>query len=783
MAEVLAIPASAIALSQAIQLTRDAVARIYGAKDAPASAQRVRDELHQTLALVNEIDQYARDSDKCTSKEAETLLQSKLLAFRVDLNDFLAFMSPHLSQNTAWARLKLRAKWVVIGLNKKMGEMLDRISAHRAHLHLAFSLYCSYETRSSSQEVQQQLHTLSKAITANAHYGNESETITTFSGRSLQACGTVLSDAAPLVRKLIIGCSSQALLGRKGGWIISQLYALLSEVFAGSLPETTARLKERPRQVQEIASSLSGADLQDPGTTLQAGKVSTDLTVLPRGSSLISAMSIEATERDMRVHFTFASHQQSNSGGGLESLLRCRLYVASGSEAQHTGSIVQLSQANGRQPRIQRSLSGFVIHKREAPVFRAVKEGDLRALQAMLSLHLISPNDRDEEGNSLLWHAIWGDTDNNLEVCQLLLHEGADPSDANRRGDHAMAALVMQMAFPDRPLHRPFDVMKLLLNFASASDIHGTLQYKRRRGIDHVPASLLHCAVPRRRARCEALVPSVYSWLVREGGMDLEQTDKNGNTVLLYAIFYSSDIRTSWMLLDAGADVLATNKHGENALHLLCRRLSACSNPDLTNANKELVISLLARLICAGLDPLVGNHVGFTPIDAAMSPRVWPMLCSALRRCGRTMARELQLLDLAAGISLSEEYVKAKFEEAMSQRRLAGVKDCLPLEHDGPPDDNEAMVCYRCNRSAEIFSRDSPFDEFTSEIVDDAGHGMHAMYYNHPCNDECHHVNEEDSCYALDYHPAEMSKDRLVERSWRRHVAALLEDRGLLSLY
>jgi hypothetical protein len=266
--------------------------------------------------------------------------------------------------------------------------------------------------------------------------------------------------------------------------------------------------------------------------------------------------------------------------------------------------------------------------------------------------------------------------------------------------------------------------------------------------------------------------------------MDLEQTDKNGNTALLYTVFYSSDMRTTWILLDAGANVFATNKYGENALHLLCRRLSACSNPDLTNAKKHLLTDLLARLIRVGLDPLIGNHVGFTPVDAAMSPRVWPLLCSALRRNGRTMTRELQLLDLAAGISLSNEDINTKFEGAMSQRRLASVKDCLSMEDvGGSPDDATTMVCYLCNRSGEMFFRDAPFDEFTSEIVDDVGHGIHAMYYNHPCDDECHHIHEEDSCYALDYHPAEMSKERLVERSWRRHVAALLEDRGLLSLY
>jgi len=141
MAELLAIPASAIALAQAIQLTRDSLARLYGAKNAPAAAQRIADELGQTLAIVNEIERYAKDINTVPSKEAESLIRSELLTFRTDLHDFIAFLSPHLSQGTSWARLKLRAKWVATGLDKRMDEVLDRVSDHRGRLQLAFSLY------------------------------------------------------------------------------------------------------------------------------------------------------------------------------------------------------------------------------------------------------------------------------------------------------------------------------------------------------------------------------------------------------------------------------------------------------------------------------------------------------------------------------------------------------------------------------------------------------------------------------------------------------------------
>ncbi|KAK0610779.1 ankyrin repeat-containing domain protein [Immersiella caudata] len=783
MAELLAIPASAIALAQAIQLTCGSLTRIYGAKDAPVAAQRIADELGQTLAIVNEIERYAKDINTAPPKEAELLIHSQLLAFKTCLHDYLAFLSPHLSQSTQWARLKLRAKWVVAGLNKKLDEVLNRVSDHRGRLQLAFSLYSSYESRCSSQQVQRQLEDLSRTIAAKYPSATSPKVVTTFRGGSLQACGELLSDVAPILRQLLMDSNAQTQLGHRGGWVLSQLHAVLTEVFDGCL--TCTKSVAGPAQgVQTIRYSTSYDDRQGIGAAMQVTKKSMSSISLRIGTPIAPVLSIEAAERGLCVHFMLAYSQPSNPGGDLDPSIRYRLYVDSGSAAGGSGSVVHVLQDDGGRPQLWRGLSGFGTHPREAPVFRSIKDGDLRALRGMLSLRVVAPNDRDEDGNSLLWHAVWGTTDVNIDVCQLLLQEGADPADTNRKGDHALAVMVMQLAFPDRSIHRPFEMMKLLLGYAPDSDIYGTLRYKSRRGVDEVPAGLLHCAVPRRRGQCEARVPMLYTWLIQEGGLDLEQPDRNGNTPLLCAVFYLPRLRISSLLLDAGADVRATNKYGENALHLLCRRLSACSKPDLADTDKEAVICLLARLISEGLAPLIGNIVGFTPIDAAMSPRVWPLLCSALKRNGRTMRQELQLLDLASGITISEAEVNAKFAAVMSQRRLSTAKDCLPKPSKaGSLHNPEDKVCYLCNRSTEIFFRDAPFDEFTSEIVDELGHGLHGMYYNHPCDDVCYYIHKEDSCYALDYHPAEMSKGRLMERSWRRHVAALLEERGLLQLY
>lgn len=129
-----------------------------------------------------------------------------------------------------------------------------------------------------------------------------------------------------------------------------------------------------------------------------------------------------------------------------------------------------------------------------------------------------------------------------------------------------MAALVMNLdMLPKCQLTNVMKIMNLLLRYCETTDISGTLQYKRRNGIDRAPASLLHCAIPRRQEAFIPTLPSLFYWLVKRS-TDLELTDKNGNTALLYSLFYYPAVFTANVLMDAGADTRATNKYGENGL-------------------------------------------------------------------------------------------------------------------------------------------------------------------------------------------------------------------------
>jgi len=140
MAEILAIPASAVALVQAIELAGDLIARLYGSRKASAEANRAGEELRKLHALVRQVEEYAQGNEHARSNEAENVLRAQISSLKAELDAFVALVQPHLSQGTAWARLKTRTKWVM-GLENKLSEMPNRLLTHGHRLQLAFHLY------------------------------------------------------------------------------------------------------------------------------------------------------------------------------------------------------------------------------------------------------------------------------------------------------------------------------------------------------------------------------------------------------------------------------------------------------------------------------------------------------------------------------------------------------------------------------------------------------------------------------------------------------------------
>jgi hypothetical protein len=267
--------------------------------------------------------------------------------------------------------------------------------------------------------------------------------------------------------------------------------------------------------------------------------------------------------------------------------------------------------------------------------------------------------------------------------------------------------------------------------------------------------------------------------LILKNGFDLEAQDINGNTPLLYALYYISEsqlVEITNTLIRAGADVTAQNHHGEGCLHLLLRRLSACNNYNMSVELGDSLVEILVMLLEKGCEPTLSNKVGYTPIDAALSPTAWPLFCRALERAGRSMEKEILALDNASGIVQLGKEIEEIFGDVTARKYMTRPR---------PPEDvylrrYTNQPCYLCGGSNSLEEWRVPFDEFLSRVVDELGFRIHMILSRHKHGDKCLEIQEEDSCHFLDYQPNEMSKDTKRERSWRRHVAYRMWYKGIL---
>lgn len=345
----------------------------------------------------------------------------------------------------------------------------------------------------------------------------------------------------------------------------------------------------------------------------------------------------------------------------------------------------------------------------------------------------------------------------------------------NRDGDHALAILVSNL-----PVHSygkaniTEDVMILTerLLKKSQSEVYGRCQYKRRQTIEHGEASLLHCAL--RRQNCNIRILELVK-LTLKSGIDLEARDINGNTPLLYALYYTPEfqlVEVANTLIGYGANLKAVNNYGEGCLHLLLRRLSACNNYNMCSETASSLIDILVVLLNNGCSPALSNIKEYTPIDAALSPTAWPLFCCALERAGKSI-NEILAIDctMQSDADIKEKSVDIVVRNAQTTSHQQG-KGYSGM-YTGQP-------CSLCGRHTDWKERQMPFDEFMSHVVEELGFGIHMKLFTHHDMSECLKVQEEDSCHSLDYHPGEMSLHGRRKRSLNRQVAYMMWREGIL---
>ena len=257
------------------------------------------------------------------------------------------------------------------------------------------------------------------------------------------------------------------------------------------------------------------------------------------------------------------------------------------------------------------------------------------------------------------------------------------------------------------------------------------------------PLQSFHCNL--QHLVVETDVIQQYQRLV-EAKIGLETRDHHGHTSLYFVIAYTPApklFEIAALLLDCNASTQRVNNFGENCLHLLLKRLSACSTPDDVNgcasATRRLLLALLVRLLRGqeGQEALMRHSdKGITPADAALSPAVWPVFCEAMRTAGYNIALHLAELDARDGLNHSlpehNEAIKELCRRFQHQRLFPGLSDpsTNPMNTALAAGQARCYVCWKKQSSLTYGQQHAPpFDQFVPVMIHEQELDMHAIVY------------------------------------------------------
>lgn len=262
------------------------------------------------------------------------------------------------------------------------------------------------ESLSQAQEIQR-VTASSAALMKEATAAVVPTTTTTFVYGSLGVCEGLLNEATQDIYRLATEIATMAISRQRYDWLLSQLFGVLHEIFSRKT------ILERGGCGKVVLQSLSfGQHTEDGDNRGRASespmalRTSARRLLATKSFGLVEAVSVEVKADRRRMHLTFLEYQPttpSATSQPSESFTQCRLYIETPSTAPSAGCIFQVCELRGPRCQLFKTLSTYSIHPRKSLVFEHLKKGNTEAVRKMLSHRAISPNDRDEDGNTLLW--------------------------------------------------------------------------------------------------------------------------------------------------------------------------------------------------------------------------------------------------------------------------------------------------------------------------------------------------------------------------------------------
>ncbi|OQE20148.1 hypothetical protein PENFLA_c017G05331 [Penicillium flavigenum] len=291
------------------------------------------------------------------------------------------------------------------------------------------------------------------------------------------------------------------------------------------------------------------------------------------------------------------------------------------------GFVISLARLNEklRQPRIHRSISMYTVVEADSPIFECVQSNNIGHLRQLLGSRQVTPDIRNTENESLLSVAA---RHLRLEICELLINEGADPSHCRSDGANAIYAVRNAFWYRDMAYNVPKSTLNQLLRLfvRAGCDINSVAL-----GGNPLHFTVSHI-LPGSEMIDEEEISSLVNLLVCLG-CDIEHENSDGLTPLLYntCIPGLHGVRVLKELLNWGANPHAQTHFGEGALHLAI----AFSIPGTVHGDVGFR-SLQARLgllLNAGCDPNLRDRNGHTVSDFALSsPRTWFQWCLSVEK-------------------------------------------------------------------------------------------------------------------------------------------------------
>jgi hypothetical protein len=196
-------------------------------------------------------------------------------------------------------------------------------------------------------------------------------------------------------------------------WLLSQLHALLADVWAGEVHELAtlplslycSRSRNHwtaPSDGESVRQSSSWNMLSPTvrGDIRSHRTFPRSLTPVPFAETAVVEIDISTGKLFIIVKKEFTEVGRMNLKGVISV---GRFLFVPAMDSSLVGIAAVFVRCIGAIARIPRTLSTFGVQPDNSPIFEYLKGRDMAMVRNMLSEKRVSPNDRDESGNSLLW--------------------------------------------------------------------------------------------------------------------------------------------------------------------------------------------------------------------------------------------------------------------------------------------------------------------------------------------------------------------------------------------